>query len=81
MRCLLLSVTALLMLSGLPGCSNRIATDGFTQNYEPVIRNGADSATVKKIPDPVRKRIERNDTLYYCETGWKDQLCESVKGK
>lgn len=55
------------------------AADGFTSNYEPVIRSPADAKVVKGVADPVRKRIERNDALYRCSTGWKHPICDTVK--
>lgn len=57
------------------------AVDGFTANYEPVIRSPDDSKIVKNTPDPVRKRIERNDALYRCSTGWKNPICDSLKAQ
>lgn len=61
--------------------STGAAVDGFTANYEPVIRSPSDGRTVKAIPDPVRKRIERNDALYRCSTGWKNPICDAAGKK
>lgn len=55
------------------------AADSFTRAYEPVIRAPADAATVKAIPDPVRKRIERNEALYRCAMGWKNPICGAAR--
>lgn len=53
--------------------------DSFCQSYQRVIRNRADSATVKAVPDPVRKRTEANDALYRCACeGWKNPLCAGL---
>lgn len=57
------------------------AVDGYVQNYERVIRNKDDAAVVKTIPDPVRKRIERNEALYLCSQGWNNPICQTVKKK
>lgn len=91
MRCRLLSATILLTILATQHARAELrfcfficgydapVADGFTQNYEPVIQAPADSKIVKAVPDPVRKRIERNDALYRCSKGWKHPICDALK--